>query len=513
MKRLASFVVVVGLLALAMGGAGCTIGPAAPGGGDTLTILHTNDMHGTLEGEKLKGGQGEFINGGLPYVAGTIAGLRQAAKGPVLVLDAGDIWQGTLASNQTRGEVVIEAMNLAGYNATVPGNHDFDHGQEVLKARIAQSRFPWLAANIIETATGQPPFGIKPYIVQPVGSLKVGIIGLGYPGTPAISRPVNVAGLQFLDGIESVKKVLPEVQAQADVIVVLSHLGFDGDQALANAVPGIHVIVGGHSHTIQQNARIIGNTIILQAGSYTKYVGNITLKVDKTAKTVTPVETKNVLVPVVSTKFPAHPEVDRLVKARLEAAKDLINKPVGETLIDLENCYEGECPLGNLVADAMLAANQAGDRPADAAMHNNAGLRARIPKGPINYGQIYAVLPFENVLAAIDLTGADLLKILERTVSGRRGNLVVAGMTYQYDWSKPAGSRIVSVTIGGKPLDPQKVYRIQTIDYLASGGDGQETFKNGKNIVFGESTADVVAEYIRQHSPVNPKVEGRITGN
>jgi 5'-nucleotidase len=181
-------------------------------------------------------------------------------------------------------------------------------------------------------------------------------------------------------------------------------------------------------------------------------------------------------------------------------------------LVELENCYSGECPLGNLVADAMLAANQAGDKPADVSMHNNAGLRSRIAKGPITYGALFQVLPFGNVLAAVDLTGEQVRAVIEHTVAGRPGNMVVAGMTYTFDQSKPIGQRVLQITIGGKPLDPKKVYRVQTIDYLASGGDGQVAFTEGKNVVYGDPCIDVVADYIQKHTPVNPKVEDRIVG-
>jgi 2',3'-cyclic-nucleotide 2'-phosphodiesterase (5'-nucleotidase family) len=122
------------------------------------------------------------------------------------------------------------------------------------------------------------------------------------------------------------------------------------------------------------------------------------------------------------------------------------------------------------------------------------------------------VLPFDNVLEAVDLTGAQILQILEKAVSGRPGNMLVSGLTYEFDQSKPIGERILKVTVGGQPLDPDKVYRVQTIDYLASGGDGQTTFTEGKNPIYGDPTVDVVAEYIRTHSPLSPKVEGRIVG-
>jgi 2',3'-cyclic-nucleotide 2'-phosphodiesterase (5'-nucleotidase family) len=143
-------------------------------------------------------------------------------------------------------------------------------------------------------------------------------------------------------------------------------------------------------------------------------------------------------------------------------------------------------------------------------MHNNGGIRADLPKGPISHGQLYAVLPFDNQLMTMDLTGAQVLRILEHSVAERAGNMLVAGMAFGFSMSEPVGQRILEATAGGEPLDPERVYRVVTIDYLASGGDGQETFLEGTNVVYGDGEVWAVADYVREHSPVEPEVEGRI---
>jgi 2',3'-cyclic-nucleotide 2'-phosphodiesterase/3'-nucleotidase len=456
-------------------------------------------------------GSQSFENGGLANVAGYIDKWRAANPKGTLVLDAGDIWQGTFVSNQSEGRIMIEIMNTVGYTAAAPGNHDFDFGQDILKARVAQARFPFLAANIVEEASGKTPSWLKPYMITKAGSLRVGVIGLGYPGTPIISKPANVKGLRFLPGPNAVRQYLDVVRQQSDIVVVLSHLGLADDEKLAAEVPGIDVIVGGHSHVVQTNARRTGQTIIVQAGSNAKHIGKLELTYDWRQRKIIGSTQENEVVPVVNTTVTPNAAVAALVKTKVQEASTILNKPLGESLIEMENCYSGECPMGNLITDAMRAANQAGDRPADVAMHNNAGLRARLPKGPISYGALFQALPFGNIMAALDLTGEQILAILEHTVAGRPGNMVVSGMTYSFDQSRPTGQRILKATIGGQPLDPKKVYRVQTIDYLASGGDGQATFTQGKNIVYGDQVIDVVAAYIKKNSPVNPQLEGRIT--
>jgi 5'-nucleotidase len=203
-------------------------------------------------------------------------------------------------------------------------------------------------------------------------------------------------------------------------------------------------------------------------------------------------------------------EVQALVDAALAEAAETMDQPIGETAVALQPQSSGEFALGNLVVDAMLDAELDG-QTADIAMHNNGGIRAALPKGPVSFGQLYAVLPFDNQLMAMDLTGEQVLRILEHSVSSSPGKMQVAGMAFRFDMSRPAGDRILEVTVGGEPLDPARFYRVVTIDYLASGGDGQETFLEGANPAYGDTEVWVVAQYIQDHSPVHPRVEGRIT--
>jgi 2',3'-cyclic-nucleotide 2'-phosphodiesterase (5'-nucleotidase family) len=483
-----------------------------PSGIETLTIIHSTDIHGYLEPETIAVGSQSFESGGMANLVGWIDMWRAADPQHTLVLDSGDIWQGTYISNQSQGEIMIDAMNIAGYNAASPGNHDFDFGQDVLKARIAQATFPFLAANVVQSGSGQTPSWLKPYMIVKVGNIRVGIIGLSYPGSQYIVKPSAITGLTFLPGPESVSKYLDTVRKQSDILLVLSHQGMGDDETLAATVPGIDVIVGGHTHIAQMPPKKVGDTIIVQAGSNAKFIGKLDLTWDWDVKKIINYSKADELVPVVNTKVTPNAKVQALVSAKAAEAAAAMKQPLGETLIPLENCYSGECPLGNLITDAMRAANQAGDRPADIAMYNNGGLRAPLAKGPISYGALFLVMPFGNVLTALDLTGDQVMQILEKSVSGRPGNIVVSGMTFTFDQTRPIGQRVTSATVGGQSLVRTKVYRVETIDYLATGGDGQVTFQEGKNVVYGDPVIDVVAAYIKAHSPVNPAVEGRITG-
>jgi 2',3'-cyclic-nucleotide 2'-phosphodiesterase (5'-nucleotidase family) len=479
-------------------------GPLGPNG---ILILHTNDIHGRMEPEHISSSNGGFDNGGVANLAALVTRERTIAPGRTLLLDAGDAWQGSFVSNANRGAAMVEAMNVMGYDAQALGNHDFDWGQDVLRARASEAHFPFLAANVVDDATGGVlPFA-KPYIVKDLGIAKIGIIGIANPSTPAINKPANVKGLRFLPAADAVRKYLPEVRAQADVIVLLTHIsqhGVDEDVQLARDVPGIDLIVSGHSHTALQNPVRESATTIVQAGSYSQYLGQVRMEFDPATRHAR--VTGAGLLPVVGGKLPPDPAVAKIVETRAAEAKTVTSRVVGRTSLDLPQETRGESALGNLIADAMLEYCRGQGWHSDVALYNGSGIRSSIPAGDITYGKVYEVLPFDDVVVDIDLMGGQLVTIFGRSISDRGANLAIAGGTFTY---RAAGT-ITSATIGGASLASERVYHVCTIDYLALGGDGQSTFTSGKNLVYGDIAADVVADYLSAHSPVAPKVEGRI---
>jgi 5'-nucleotidase/UDP-sugar diphosphatase len=487
---------------------GATPEPAT-GSTETIIILHTNDLHGAVEPEGGSGGDaGE--SGGLVNLVSLVDELRLEDPERTLLLDAGDTLQGTYVSNSTQGQVVVAAMNAAGYDAWALGNHEFDWGLEVLRERVSQASFPALAANLVDTASGGMWDEVQPYAIVPVGRAKVAVLGLAYPDTPTINRPENVAGLTFQAAGVALRSYVPELESKADLIVVLSHLGYDGDRALASAVSGIDVIVGGHTHTFLDPPAEVNDTIIAQAGTKGQVLGRLELTVDLETGIVKDYARSSVLIPVTDDVAVVNQEVQVLVDAAVGAAKETMDQPIGEVTRTLQTRRSGEFALGNLVVDAMLASWMGEGHPADIAMHNNGGIRADLPEGPITFGQLYEVLPFDNQLVALDLTGAQVLRILEHSVAERGGNMQVAGMTFRFSMSEPVGQRILEATVGGQPLDPERIYRVVTIDYLATGGDGQEVFLGGTNVAYGDGEVWAVADYVRDHSPVDANVEGRI---
>jgi 5'-nucleotidase/UDP-sugar diphosphatase len=482
---------------------------------ETVIILHTNDFHGAVGPEVDASGGGE--SGGLVNLVSLIDEVRALDPGHTLVLDAGDSFQGSYVSNSTYGEVVMAGMNIAHYDAWTLGNHEFDWGQEQLRARIAQAQFPALAANLLDASTGMTGArelwdAVQPYIIVEVGHARIGILGLTYPDTPVITRAGVVAGLEFRGSVETVGRYLPELEQQADLVIVLSHLGYDGDRLLARAVDGIDVIVGGHSHVFLERPDRVNGTLIVQAGAKGQVLGRLVVTVDLESGTVIDYSQEKVLLPVTDSVAEVNQQAEALVSAAMAEAAETITQPIGETVRTLEPQRAGEFALGNLIVDAMLTADLSDGLRPDIAMHNNGGIRAALPQGPVTYGQLYAVLPFDNQLIALDLTGAQVLEILEHSIADGTANMQVGGMTFRFNSSQPRGQRITEAALGGEPLEKERVYRVVTIDYLAGGGGGQETFLEGTNPTYGDTAVWAVAEYIRANSPVDPQIEGRIQG-
>lgn len=482
-----------------------------------IQILHTNDIHGHLDiTDTVQGGTTSFSQGGLIAMAQQIEKLRAKAPDRTLLVDAGDAWQGTYISNENKGQAITQIMSLLGYDAQAVGNHDFDWGQDVLKQRTQEASFPFLCANCVD-ASGAVPAYLKPYAVKDLGIVKVAMIGLILPTAASIIKDTSVAGMRFLPLAQTVRKYLPEMKQQADLMIAITHVGLEplipeGDRALATAVPELDVIVGGHSHTALRAATTAGNTVIVQTGAYTANLGDLELAIDPATKKVSAVPTRsNELIPIASIAGPKSDlvqKVQAIVDERKAVGKKYTERVVGTLKSALDN-PRAECGLGNMIADGLLEYGRQQNWKSDVAFYNMAGVRASLPAGQITYGQLYQVLPFTNVVMNLDLTGKQLKSVFE-AASGSAGRLHVGGAAWTYHFENPAGSRLLSATVGGQPVDDARIYHIVTIDYLFGGGDGHTEFKAATNAIYGDIEVDAVSAYMTAHSPLDPKVEGRI---
>ncbi|HEU5288276.1 MAG TPA: bifunctional UDP-sugar hydrolase/5'-nucleotidase [Candidatus Limnocylindria bacterium] len=476
---------------------------------DRIQLLHTDDIHGRLDAEKVQGGSATFDQGGMAALASQVYAQRRRAPQRTLLLDGGDAWQGTFISNANKGEAVTRAMTLMGYDAMAVGNHDFDWGQDVIAQRAKEASFPFLATNVVETATGKLPAYLKPYVVKDLGIARVGILGVTNPLSNTIVKATSVAGLRF-GPASDVQRYLPEVQAQADIVVVVAHIGSADAMMLARDVPGIDVIVAAHDHASVQTARLEGRTTIVNAGAYTQYLGRLEIVVDPATRKMKDAVRAGALIAVAaSSSLRPDAEITGLVEARRAEAEKYTSRVVGTIKADLDNPRD-ENGLGNMITDAFVEYGRQQGWKTDVAFYNAAGVRAPLKAGPVTYGLLYQVLPFGNTIVSVDLTGEQLREVLE-DASGRAGRVQIGGGRWVYRFTNDAGQRVLEATIAGQPLDPRRVYHVATIDYLLLGGDGHTWLGKGTNVIYGDIEVDVVASYMTAHSPLDPRVEGRIT--
>lgn len=472
----------------------------------TIDIIYTNDIHGAIS-PSIDSKNPGTLTGGVSYIGSLIKKLKDENQGKNILLDGGDWALGTYESRLTGGKVLIDVMNNLGYDAAEIGNHEFDWGKEPLKDMLAEADFPVLGANILED--GKLMEGVKPYIIKEVNGLKIGIIGVITPETPETLDPKCIVGMKFENARDTVEKYLPEVRKNgADLLVVLSHLGDKEDEKLAETIQGIDVIVGGHSHTFMEEGKKINNTIIVQSGTGGKKVGELKLNIDGATKKI--VSFKNNLIPVNNSNLKPDSEIENIISPVMEIAKRNMSEVIGETQVDLTHDRKKvlETVMGNVVTDALRIS-----AVSDIAFENSGGIRDQIMKGKMIFGDLYKVLPFDSTTVAImDLTGKEIKEILEYSAKKVKDNLQVSGITMDIDPQKPEGNKVSNIKVQGIALEDNKIYKVATDDFIATGVD-YATFKEGKNLSYGEPTIEAFKSYIKKHSPLTEefaKIEGRI---
>lgn len=497
----------IGILALVLSAICVLPAVAAPSASGRIVILYTNDVHGRLEAFKPSGANEPV--GGMTRLATLVEDIVAKEGKNVLILNAGDSIHGTNIVNLFNGKSMVEVMEAVGVEAMAVGNHEFNYGQPVLLERAEEADFPFLSANTIKVNDGRAL--LPGVLILTVDGVRVGIFGLSPLDTYTSTHPKNVVGLEFVDPIRVASWMVPFLREQekVDLVIALTHIGYEDDRRLAAAVPGIDVIVGGHSHTRLEKPEKVGDTIIVSAGEYAKDLGRLDITVEDGKVTAFSGE----LVPVAA-DVPDNARVGGIVATYKKQLEEKLSVVVGESLVTLDgeraNVRTRETNLGNLIADMMREAGQA-----DIALTNGGGIRASIDKGPITVGEIFTTLPFDNTLVVLEVSGADVKAALERSVSAYPKELgaflQVSGLKFEFDPSRAAGERVTAVTIAGAPLDPNKLYKVATNDFMAAGGDGYDMLKGAK-VMFssGELLRDVMASYIKNAGKVAPEVEGRI---
>ncbi len=472
-----------------------------------LTLLHVNDVY-QISPQRGVGGLAELM---------TLLKQERARADNHLTTLGGDLLSPSVMSGLTKGAQMVALMNAIGLDFAGLGNHEFDFGDDVLKARMAESEFTWLATNTLGS-DGAPFGGAQASVMRQVGDFKVGIFSLLTAETSHLSSPGPGVIIQSPE--EVAKKTVAALRGQgAEIVIALTHLDIAQDRALARA-GGIDIILGGHDH--DPIMFFESGTLILKAGTDARYlaVADVVLnKRESRGRIRVSIRPEWKLLSTAGVT--PDPQVAALVKTYEDEFDKELGVAVGTTSVELDSrrstVRSQESTMGNLIADAIRDGVGA-----DIGLTNGGGIRGDRTYAAgtkLTRKDILAELPFGNMTLLIELKGADLVAALENGVSriadGAGRFPQVSGLSFAFDSGQAAGQRVSDVKVGGQPVDPARVYRVATNDFIYGGGDGYSALSKGRSIIDPSGAklmATMVIDYVTQRGTVAPKVEGRITG-
>ncbi len=518
-----------------------------------LHLIWTNDIHGHIVPEPAR-----FMNPAFPPPLGGGYSAahyikdvrRQAAEegDEVLLVDVGDIFQGTPIGNKTKGEAVTRYFNELRYQLVVPGNHDFDKGRDNCAHLARITDCPWVSANIIDKKTGRIPDWLIPTIMLDYEGIKIGVVGITTPSTAVMSFPENIKGLEFLPMPPVIEKYRDQLKAQgADLILLAIHEGLPYDpkkgweriagrtetetaqeqqgtfgsnysqggmnlMELVNQVAGIDIAVGGHTHRGYYQPWIdpVHHTMCFETFGNGSSIGHVILKIDRRTRSLIGYETadaRGTLITLFEDEIWPDEDMEKVLKPYRDEAEAEMGRVVGTTAVALGRGGPGANLVGNLVTDAMREYFDA-----DFSFQNLGGLRADLPAGDLTSRDIFSVLPFGNELVTVQMDGRMLRRILERKVAGRSGGICISGAQWTFDTTRPDYDRGVSLLIGGEPWDPDRMYKVVCTNFLMEGNSGLDflTSVPADRVTPTQiTTQEAVEHYLELHSPVRPRVDDR----
>jgi len=463
----------------------------------TVAVYHTSDVHGWYSARPAAwdNDNPKRLIGGFPALAAHL----KAETTPYILLDSGDMFQGTPEGIMTRGLSSMALMNQLGYSAAAPGNHDFDFGADNLRSLFASANFPLLAANIYQKADGAAPGYIKPYAILERGGKKIAVLGLAGKHTATSTRPENVKHLDFRDEAAEAAKWLPELEKlNPDVVIVLAHWGLDeaislkrldistwtftqapiGTLQVARAVPGIDLLLGGHDHTalLKGYKDPVSGTWIGESGYGLSYVTRAELDFDDATGALRDISVG--VVPLWTDTTGEDPAVLATVAGFAASVEITMGRVVGRATGDLTFAPDGlDSPIGNWLCD--ITRKAAGT---ELAFHNTKAIRTPIKKGEVRLRDLYQTMPFDNDVITMRLNGAQLRQLIADNIVDNYSFIQISGLEVEF---KPGADRKpddIRLKRGGKPVKPDQEFTVATNDYLAFGGNGGDVFAGGKDI-------------------------------
>ena len=489
-----------------------------------IVILHTCDLHGNILPTESYEGQTNV--GGIARCATVIRQIRAHEKN-VLLVDAGDLMQGTPVSFLTGGQVMVKCLNQLHYDSWTWGNHEFDWGLEKLAASAERAEMPIVVANIRQAREGGNAFSrqivsrLKPYIVKEIDGVKVGIIGLDTPGVPSWSRPRLIPGLEFVDSVETLRRVVPEVRAAgAQVLVLVCHQGYReaGDDhanqinAIARDFPELDVIIGAHTHRNFPEFKV-SNILYCQADYYGIYLGRVDLVFDTEKGRVVRRRSNTLLM---DEHISFDPEILKITGGEIDHAGKMSNAAIGEATDDfwVRALPHKETPIHDLIFDAIDDALRERGVKVDAIVHGIVENRIGLRKGAITVGDVWNVVPYENTIGVVQLTPAELREVLDEDCdmfnnSAFRG---IWGLKWTFDPTAKSGERTIGLLrADGSALDETQRLAVAFNSYdLAGGGQRWKRLRElvdrptSKLAEYDFQTREAVINYIRKRGTIAP---------
>jgi len=498
---------------------------ALPAGAASVAVYHTSDVHGWYSARPAlwdKENQARDIGG---FAA--LASLLKKETTPYLLLDSGDMFQGTPEGILTKGMASMVLMNQLGYAAAIPGNHDYDYGEPNLKLLISSAAFPVLGANIYLKEGGAPAAYLKPYVLLQKGGKKIAVLGLAGKHTATNTLPSNVKHLEFRDEAAEAAKWLPLIKKEKpDAVIMLIHLGLSetialqrvdvstwtfepaasGTLPIARGASGVDLLLGGHNHTalLKGYRDPVSGVRFGESGYGLSYVTRAELNFDDVTGELKDISTA--IVPLWTDVTGEDPALLKTIAGFNSDVEREMGRKVGSAEATLGFSSEGlDSGIGSWLCD--ISREAAG---AEMAFHNTKALRAEIRKGEVRLRDLYQAMPFDNTIVTMRLTGEQLKKLMDDNLRFGRSFMQVSGLEVEYKQDKDGGAEKIILKRGGLEIAPEKEFTVATNSYLAFGGNGGDVFAAGKDIKDTMLPVRDLMVNAFSAGPVKPPEAGRI---
>jgi 5'-nucleotidase/UDP-sugar diphosphatase len=482
-------------------------------GYDHIYVLHTNDIEGALSPSTAW-----WMNPYFPPPIGNAAAAatyineKRAEADSLgygfLLFDSGDMFVGSPIGEFSKGQAVAEYFNYCGYNIVAPGNHDFDQGVETFKEFVDSVDATFLGTNIVYKDTREIVDYLEPYTIIERSGIRIGVFSLLTEYMSGMTTPERFENHDVLSEIETAARYVDTLREKGvDLIFALTGIGLRHDTRVASAVPGIDVIIGSHSATALERPYedSLNHTIICQAYGHLSSIGFLDLWIDRETERIAGYHGQ--LVDLLSEEIENDTAMLKIIEKWEGITQKGFDEVIGHSKEELVRTGFEESTIGNLITDAMREFFDA-----DIAIHNSGGIRANMPEGEVTYRDCYNIDALSNTAVTIEMTGKQIIEALEIGVNGHHAIFQLSGLRLRYDTKQPIGSRVLSVTLSdGSAIDSDGYYTVVTNSFLAAGGGEYAIFKEGRNIQDSyHYLRNIIAEYVKKHSPIEMKIEGRI---